>query len=334
MKTSSNYSTCQTSSNHEEIKIPLSSRYYKGIVPQHNGRWGAQIYEGRRRIWLGTFHDETEAARAYDIAAQRFRGSKAVTNFKCKSKSNPDDQAELAFLLANSKEEIVDMLRKHTYNQEFKHSLRKSRVLTSSSEGEMINFDKSECTYLFHKVVKPSDVGKLNRLVIPKIHAMKYFQTCVDPKGVLFNFEDGEGKMWKFRYSYWKGSHNYVLTKGWNQYVKEKGIKAGDVVSFWKIPDRAGFTEFLIDCKILKNGDNAHSAISKSVEIHDNDNDYDGGDKLVVRLFGVDICKGQGNGSLDMDKGIAHKRIQSSCTNALLDLEVFENGKRRREMER
>ncbi|KAJ3692359.1 hypothetical protein LUZ60_012709 [Juncus effusus] len=329
MKRGSNYSTSPQTSSNQEIRAPNSSRY-KGVVPQHNGRWGAQIYERHRRIWLGTFCDEIEAAKAYDIAAQKYRGSEAITNFKRKwESSNTGDLAELAFLAANSKEEIVDMLRKHTYHEEFKHSLRKSRVLIGSSEGEMINCDKSECTFLFRKAVTPSDVGKLNRLVIPKIHAEKHFQTCLDPKGVLINFEDGEGKMWRFRYSYWKSSQSYVLTKGWSRFVKEKGLKAGDVVSFWKISGLAGLTEFLIDCKILKKENYVHSFVGKLVELHDNYDDC--GDKLTVRLFGVNIYNGQGKGNLDMEKGMTHERIQSSYTEAFLDLELFGNGKIRRE---
>uniref|UniRef100_A0A0E0JDV3 AP2/ERF domain-containing protein n=1 Tax=Oryza punctata TaxID=4537 RepID=A0A0E0JDV3_ORYPU len=33
--------------------VQQSSRY-KGVVPQPNGRWGAQIYERHARVWLGT----------------------------------------------------------------------------------------------------------------------------------------------------------------------------------------------------------------------------------------------------------------------------------------
>ena len=88
---------------------------------------------------------------------------------------------------------------------------------------------------MFEKPLTPSDVGKLNRLVIPKQHAEKYFPLGGDSgesKGLLLSFEDESGKCWRFRYSYWNSSQSYVLTKGWSRYVKEKRLDAGDVVLF------------------------------------------------------------------------------------------------------
>lgn len=87
---------------------------------------------------------------------------------------------------------------------------------------------------MFEKPLTPSDVGKLNRLVIPKQHAEKYFPLSGDSvdKGLLLSFEDESGKHWRFRYSYWNSSQSYVLTKGWSRYVKEKQLDAGDVVLF------------------------------------------------------------------------------------------------------
>ncbi|XP_028795567.1 B3 domain-containing protein At2g36080-like [Neltuma alba] len=88
---------------------------------------------------------------------------------------------------------------------------------------------------MFEKALTPSDVGKLNRLVIPKQHAEKYLPLnggAGDAKGVLLGFEDETGKCWRFRYSYWNSSQSYVLTKGWSRYVKDKRLDAGDVVSF------------------------------------------------------------------------------------------------------
>ncbi|XP_076885810.1 B3 domain-containing protein At2g36080-like [Bidens hawaiensis] len=90
---------------------------------------------------------------------------------------------------------------------------------------------------MFEKPLTPSDVGKLNRLVIPKQHAEKHFPLpgvdSVDhQKGLLLTFEDEAGKTWRFRYSYWNSSQSYVLTKGWSRYVKDKRLDAGDVVLF------------------------------------------------------------------------------------------------------
>ncbi|XP_073157691.1 B3 domain-containing protein At2g36080-like [Henckelia pumila] len=84
--------------------------------------------------------------------------------------------------------------------------------------------------HLFEKPLTPSDVGKLNRLVIPKQHAEKHFP--LGEKGFLLSFEDETGKAWKFRYSYWNSSQSYVLTKGWSRFVKEKRLDAGDFVLF------------------------------------------------------------------------------------------------------
>ncbi|MQL78868.1 hypothetical protein Taro_011307 [Colocasia esculenta] len=234
----------------------LPSSQYKGVVPQPNGRWGAQIYEKHQRVWLGTFNEEAEAARAYDVAAQRFRGRDAVTNFKPLSDADEDGAAELLFLSSHSKPEIVDMLRKHTYYDELQQSRRAlgpSSACASSSASALgrrgllrPGSSPSSREQLFDKAVTPSDVGKLNRLVIPKQHAEKHFRlqigssTAATCKGVLLNFEDPCGKVWRFRYSYWNSSQSYVLTKGWSRFVKEKSLQAGDVVSFHRStgPDR------------------------------------------------------------------------------------------------
>ncbi|XP_041997643.1 B3 domain-containing protein At2g36080-like isoform X2 [Salvia splendens] len=90
--------------------------------------------------------------------------------------------------------------------------------------------DESAAERLFEKPLTPSDVGKLNRLVIPKQHAEKHFP--LSSSGLLLGFEDELGKSWLFRYSYWNSSQSYVLTKGWSRFVKEKRLDAGDVVVF------------------------------------------------------------------------------------------------------
>ncbi|XP_012468154.1 B3 domain-containing protein At2g36080 [Gossypium raimondii] len=114
-----------------------------------------------------------------------------------------------------------------------------SNIPSSHIEDEYEQFDDHEKEPMFEKPLTPSDVGKLNRLVIPKQHAEKHFplggsggDSVVDNKGLLLSFEDESGKCWRFRYSYWNSSQSYVLTKGWSRYVKEKQLDAGDIILF------------------------------------------------------------------------------------------------------
>ncbi|URD93813.1 AP2-like ethylene-responsive transcription factor [Musa troglodytarum] len=57
---------------------------YRGVTRHHqHGRWQARIgrVAGNKDLYLGTYSTQEEAGEAYDVAAIRFRGVNAVTNF-------------------------------------------------------------------------------------------------------------------------------------------------------------------------------------------------------------------------------------------------------------
>ncbi|KAK4257540.1 hypothetical protein QN277_007114 [Acacia crassicarpa] len=138
---------------------------------------------------------------------------------------------------------------------------------------------------LFKKMLTPSDVGRLNRIVIPKKNATTCFPEISrrmeeDAKAgvrgeVQVDFFDRTMRAWKFRYCYWKSSQSYVFTRGWGRFVKDKNLKVNDVVAFYMCEvQREGklVNKFLMidpDVRVGEEDSGGSSSRSSVIEVDD-----------------------------------------------------------------
>ncbi|XP_052189432.1 AP2/ERF and B3 domain-containing transcription factor At1g50680-like [Diospyros lotus] len=240
------YSSCNNQPlhchRHPRRDNGVSASRFKGVVCQQNGHWGAQIYANRHRIWLGTFKSEREAAMAYDSAATKLRIGDSHRNFSWTNATFQEPYFQSHF----STEAVLNMIKDGSYPSRFADFLRMQfqRAGNDASLNLMPKHGNGGlmCTQLFQKELTPSDVGKLNRLVIPKKYALRYFpDISKDAKENLADFAvedvqlvfyDRLMRSWKFRYCYWKSSQSFVFTRGWNRFVKENGLKEKDIIRF------------------------------------------------------------------------------------------------------
>ena len=70
---------CNRNSNIDKSK---TSSMYRGVtINKKNGKWSAKISVNSKKVWLGSFTNEIDAASAYDDAARKYHGEFARLNF-------------------------------------------------------------------------------------------------------------------------------------------------------------------------------------------------------------------------------------------------------------